>query len=320
MQISVIVPIYNVADYLSSCLESLEQQTYKNLQIILINDGSPDHSPEIAQSFVDKDKRFQLIHQENEGLSAARNTGLVHVKGEYVFFLDSDDFLKSDALEQLLTAAIDLSADLVQGNFYYDYSDHILYAKFFSKDKIIYNQKEAFLAIIEQNEIKNFAWGKLIKADIAKRHIFPNGLYFEDTFWICQILQEVKKCVVLKKPILHYLQRDSGISGSFSIRNLDQLFLLDKRLEFFNDLDENLFDKAYASFKETLIQHSLLLKNLNESEQKIFKEKLHYYIEKYQLDKNLINQTNTFSFKIIGLLKKIKNRIYSDVRWVKVYK
>lgn len=317
MLISIIIPVYNVSNYLEVCLDSVVNQTYRDLQIIIVNDGSTDNSAEIAKSFADSDERIQLIHQENKGLSGARNTGLSYAKGEFVFYLDSDDYLTKNAIEILVKAAKEENSDIVQGNFYYDYPDYLMYANWFAGDKKHYNREETLMELIKQNEIKNFAWGKLIRTEIAKKHLFPEGLFFEDTLWMTKIGNDIQKYIVLKESVLYYRQRETGISGSFSLKNLDQLKLLDMRLEFIQKNQFRLYQLAKESFLTELLMHSKLCRNLSPVEKEKYLKEINYFLKKHQMEDAYNFQLNSRLIKFKYLLKKIKSKIFPDVKWIK---
>ena len=121
--ISVIVPVYNVEKYLDKCIESIVNQTYKNLEIILVDDGSPDNCPKMCDAWAEKDSRIKVLHKENGGLSDARNAGIEYSNGEYVCFIDSDDWIDRDMIESLLNSAIKHNVDVVSCGFYYEYLD-----------------------------------------------------------------------------------------------------------------------------------------------------------------------------------------------------
>jgi glycosyltransferase involved in cell wall biosynthesis len=120
-KISVIIPVYNVRQYLDQCLNSLAEQTYKNLEIILVDDGSTDGSSEICDSYSEKDERFKVIHQNNAGVSSARNAGLNAVSGEWIMFMDADDWIENDTCEAALNCAVRNDADTVLFNMIYEY-------------------------------------------------------------------------------------------------------------------------------------------------------------------------------------------------------
>ena len=126
-KVSVIVPIYKVENYLNRCVDSILNQIYKNIEVILVDDGSPDKCGEIADIYQSKDTRVKSVHKENGGLSDARNYGMKYVAGEYVVFVDSDDWIKEEMIETLVELAIELKADIVQSGFYYAYEKYLLY-------------------------------------------------------------------------------------------------------------------------------------------------------------------------------------------------
>ena len=226
-KVSIIVPIYNVENYLVRCIESLINQSYKEIEIILVNDGSKDSCGVICNKLQNKDDRIVVIHQENGGLSDARNTGLKKASGDYIFYLDSDDWLKEYCIERLVTKAQEYKADIVQCNFYYTYPEHLLQDnrgfKAYESEKLL-NSEQALDKLIANVEIKNFAWGKLIRSEIAEEEFFPKGKLFEDTFWTHRVISKAKRYLVLKEPLLFYLQRDNSISyNKFDKRNLDRL-------------------------------------------------------------------------------------------------
>lgn len=323
--ITVIIPIYNVKDYLLQCLTSVSEQTYKQLEIIMVNDGSTDDSEKIANEFVVRDPRFKLISQKNAGLSAARNTGLQHARGDYVFYLDSDDYLAKDCLETLLKAVQDNQADAAQVNFYYDYPEYLLYNNKLQQKTIVLDREEAVSRLIEQDELKNFAWGKLIKADIAKNFKFPEGKFYEDTLWMYQILNACKTYVLIGEPLLYYLQRGSSISGHFSLRNLDQLELQAKRLRKMKELEtKEVYQKALFAFNEQILQHINLLKQLEDAEQVLYNSHIENYIEEFALDQRFKTRhkiaANPLLEKGWDFFKKIKDKLGDKNYFVKIKK
>ena len=234
--VSVIIPVYNIEEYLTECIESVLQQTYLNIEIILVNDGSLDGCRAICDYYQNLDKRILVIHQENSGLSEARNSGTRKSTGDFIFYLDGDDWLKENCIEELVTHQVIHQAEVVQGNFYYSYDDYYLLdvrGRVTNCDLIQLNTYDAMKLLLDNIEIKNFAWGKLIDAKIAKSELFPKGKLFEDTFWTHNIIAKTKKYIVLKEPLLFYRQRSTSISyQKFNKRNLDRLEGLLKRRDF----------------------------------------------------------------------------------------
>lgn len=220
--VSVIVPVYNVQQYLPHCVESILAQTYQNLEIILVDDGSTDDSGRLCDALAQRDHRIRVIHKLNGGLSDARNAGTAACKGEFVFYLDSDDYLEQDAISALVSIQSESHAEVVIGNYFYTYSDHEDIAQPDTGTVEAYPRKEA-IELLMQGKLQTFAWGKLIRADIAKRHLFPVGKLFEDHFWTHLIFQDCETMVYSSKPMVHYRQRGNSISYTFNLKRLDIL-------------------------------------------------------------------------------------------------
>lgn len=235
IKISIIIPLYNVENYLAQCLDSLYPQVTPSIEVILVNDGSTDHSLDICKEYKEKYPNTIIIDKENGGLSDARNAGTAIATGKYIYYLDSDDWLAPNALEQLYNYAEEHQCEVVQGNFYYTYRDHLLLDNRYipeTQAPFVLTRKEAMKELIKNEYIKNFAWGKLYLSSIAKKYPFKKGAYFEDSFWQHHIIQEVEQYGVLSTPLYYYRQRENSISGNFSICNLDLIKGYEERLKF----------------------------------------------------------------------------------------
>lgn len=242
--ISVIIPIYNVVSYLRQCLESIHLFGDERVEILLVNDGSTDDSPTICDEYQSKYDNVRVINKQNGGLSDARNVGTNEANGRWIYYLDSDDWLVPGAIIKLYEYAENNNCDIVQGGFYYAYSDHyLLDERFVKRDKMPFtlNREEAMRELIKNNYVKNFAWGKLYRADIVKRHLFPVGKFYEDSYWQHLIIHECNIYGVIPEPLYYYRQRNESISGGFSKRNLDLLKGNEERLKFIM--------KIYPSFQ-----------------------------------------------------------------------
>ena len=240
--LSIIIPIYNVADYLPACLNSLyAQYEAESMVVILVNDGSTDDSLSVCKEYIKRYPETKLINKPNRGLSDARNAGTAIATGKYIYYLDSDDWISSDALMVLYRFAIRYQCEVVQGGFYYAYDNHLLYDNYLNKYKnpILLTRNEAMKALIENRYIKNFAWGKLYRADIAKKYPFRKGTCFEDAYWQHLIMNEVTSYGIVAKPLYYYRQRDNSISGNFSLRNMDLLKGYEERIDFIRIYDPN---------------------------------------------------------------------------------
>ena len=220
--ISIIIPIYNVEQYLPKCLDSLLGQTYKNLEIICVNDGSPDHSQEIVNQYAEKDTRVKSVSKENGGLSSARNYGHKFVHGKYLMYLDSDDWIDPETCEKAVQIAEKYQTDVVFWNYIREFENasrprHIMGESekiFFKREETVQLQRR-FVGLIgeelrhpESADSLNTAWGKLYRADIIVGH----QIYFtdtwiigtEDAFFNLQVFEYVEKAVYLPECFSHY--------------------------------------------------------------------------------------------------------------------
>lgn len=212
--ISVIVPVYNVSKYLRKCIDSILSQTYTNLEIILINDGSTDNCHEICDYYAGMDKRIKVIHKKNGGLSSARNCGLQIATGEYIGFVDSDDYINPSMYELLYCNLISSSADLSMCGYYHTYTDNEI-SNSNKINKIIVTDAKGALEILLKGKLSTImAWNKLYKKDIFESLVFPVGKTMEDAFIIVEIISFCKKVVVDTSPQYHYVHRSNSITST----------------------------------------------------------------------------------------------------------
>lgn len=243
--ISVIVPVYNVSIFLRKCLDSMYSQIEENWEVILVDDGSTDDSGDICEEYRNKYPNTFVFHKENGGLSDARNAGIKIAKGKYIYFLDSDDWFAPNAISTLLDYAIRNNCEIVQGGFYYAYNNYLLYDdRKIDIDQIpfVLSREEAMSELIKNEYLKNFAWGKLYKTSIVKKYLFQKGKYFEDSYWLHFIINEITNYGVIPTPLYYYRQRESSISGQFSIKSLDLLKGYEERLNFISNYYPQLTD------------------------------------------------------------------------------
>lgn len=272
--ISVIVPVYNVERYLPKCVETILHQTYKNLEIILVNDGSTDNSPFILHEYELKDPRIQVIHQNNMGLSGARNTGIQHAKGEYILFIDSDDYIKPEMAELLMANMLQYNSDIsICGYYRVDEEGTILtedsgYQNL--KDiKPVYQGKELFRKNL-LGTLYNMAWNKLYKKAlfVANNIQYPLGLYHEDIattfklFWYCN------KISILNTPCYYWLVRESSISNTFRQKHIEDYISILEINEHF--LKEHFMARDYTFLFKKRCHHimSVVLSKIYKHEQK----------------------------------------------------
>jgi glycosyltransferase involved in cell wall biosynthesis len=210
--ISLIVPFYNISKYLKRCVDSIIEQSYKNLEIILVDDGSTDDSGRICDLYKERDNRIQVIHKTNNGLSSARNAGLSAMKGEYVGFVDGDDFIDRYMYETLVKAVLDNDADVVQTGFHHtDENGNIAGARTFRK-ATYNNLDDMFYAFFEENNIHVGVWTKLYKSKIFRNVRFLEGHVFEDYTILPNILNECKKFVIIDGAFYNYAHNPESIT------------------------------------------------------------------------------------------------------------
>ena len=221
--ISIIVPIYNVENYLRQCLDSLINQTYKNLEIIVVNDGSTDNSGTICQEYAQKDDRIVYIEKENGGQSEARNMGLDRMTGSYVTFVDSDDWVEPNYVEVLYKKLLEYCADIAVGNYYsYDEKEGVFYFHIFGDSyyEKVYDNVSIFENFYESQHMKNFALicvaGKLYKADLFRDLRFEVGKLGEDGYLNQKIYLLAEKTIYLNAGLYAYRQREGSSSRSWT--------------------------------------------------------------------------------------------------------
>lgn len=216
-QISIIVPVYNVEIYLRKCLDSLCDQTYSNFEIILVDDGSTDRSGIICDEYARKDVRIRVIHQENQGLSAARNTGISHAAGAYLGFVDSDDWVESGMFQALMEAARNHEAEIAACQFRYVFPDgreEVRPAREFAVCG-----REAVKMLLEGEQIQDYVCNKLISARLFTEIRFPVGQAFEDISTTYRLFLKASRVASIPQALYCYYQRATGIVHSGSLKN-----------------------------------------------------------------------------------------------------
>lgn len=207
--ISIVVPVYNVEKYLEECVNSIFKQTYKNLEIILVDDGSKDSSSTMCDELAKKDYRVKVIHKENGGLSDARNVGIENSTGKYIQFVDSDDFIEENMVEILYKDILENKADVAMCS-HYIYKDGEKTTDATYK-KEIFNKIEVLQEILLDEKVRSYAWNKLFKKSLFDEIRFPKGKVFEDIYTISPILKKSEKVVLNDIPLYYYRQREGSI-------------------------------------------------------------------------------------------------------------
>ncbi|GGE30517.1 glycosyl transferase [Pullulanibacillus camelliae] len=289
-KVSIIVPIYNVEQYLSQCLESLIQQTHHTLEILLINDGSTDQSGQIAEHYQELDARVRVFHKENGGLSDARNFGLKVATGEYILFVDSDDWVEQSMVAQLLTLAATFDADIVQAAFLYAFEGYCLYdQRYIERENpvAVLDRQTVMTELVKNEKIKNFAWGKLYKRRLISDLPFKKGVRFEDVFWAHHVVHRTHRYVMVNQPLYYYRQREDSIVGAYSPKNLDIITGLKERHAFIETHYQGLIQASNQLIVKTcLIHYHLLFRYCRSSEgrrhRKLLQNAIQAHVQDYK--------------------------------------
>lgn len=230
MKISFVIPVYKVEAYLRQCVESLTYQTYRDIEVILVDDGSPDGSPRLCDTLASEDARIKVIHKENGGLSDARNAGLLAATGEYVVFVDGDDFwLDNNALQQLVDV-VKPELDFIGYNCSYYYPDSETYSSWVAYDEVLEkptDKNTAMRTLVKSGTFPMSACLKLMKRSflIDNKLFFKKGQIAEDIPWFINVLDATKKCCFVNQYIYAYRQNVVGsISNTRGRKSFDHLF------------------------------------------------------------------------------------------------
>lgn len=258
--ISVIVPVYKVEDYLGRCVESILAQTYKNIEILLVDDGSPDKCPQICEEYAKKDKRIRVIHQENKGLSGARNTGIDHARGEYLAFVDSDDKWSPHFLESLYRALKETGAEISQCRWEYMHGDEITEAYDPHAPRTCFTGREMLANLyIQTGAYYVVAWNKLYKATLFEKIRYPEGKIHEDEATTYRLFDCAKKCVFVDNALYGYFVGSNGTSitrNGFQLKKLDWCQANKDRVAYFIEKDyKELVIPAIKAWNDGSIDH-----------------------------------------------------------------
>lgn len=294
--VTILSPCYNVEEYLPQCIDSIINQTYNNLQIVLIDDGSNDSTWKIMQQYAQIDKRIEIYHQENRGVAFTRNKLLDKVKGDYVLFVDSDDWCELNMVEFLLDKAIknnvevSICSNIINNNIDQDFQEKIL------------NKEETIKAFLFHKDLRGSLWNKLIKASLLNDLKFRNDIsYGEDALFCWYLLQKIQKIYITTYQLYHYRMNESSISHSaFSPKKLSGHFVWEQICE-----ETEKWYPQYTSIAQArhCIEDALLLRDAircnyaNKNEIKI----LQHTIKRLRYSLNSVNITS-FTMKIYILL------------------
>ena len=272
--VSVVIPVYNVQEYIEKCINSLINQTYSNIELILVDDGSIDNSGNICDNWSNKDSRIKVIHKENGGLSSARNEGLKYVNGQYVMFVDSDDYISTNAIKEMISVIQSKNADIVISNrihFYDDGTEIVKYKQL--NDIFIMNSEQA---IKEMNYNRCFdmsAHCKLYKSSLFKNIKFPIGKLSEDMFVMYKIFDKADIIIYFPKPLYYYYQRSGSISKTPKL-NYDYVQAFKEQMEYIRERYPSLINLTNATYA---LSHMTIYNAVIVNGGRIEKEKLNSF-------------------------------------------
>ena len=313
-KVSIIVPVYNVESYLEKCLDSLVNQTLKDIEIIVVNDGSPDNSQKIIDEYQKKYKQIKAYKKENGGLSDARNFGIKKATGDYIAFVDSDDYVTTDMYEKMYQKAVGGNFDMVVCDLNYIYEDSEKITRAYSNiEKDTTDIKKAMIKIYPA------AWNKIFKKKLFTYGVeFKKGVWFEDVEFIYRLLPYIKTIGVIHEPFNQYLQRKGSITQSVDPRIYHYIDNWNGIVKYYQD--NELYEKYYQELEYSYVRYlyATFIKQAS-------KYNLDDYLE--AVDKAIKNVKNTFpkyrknkyfykSFKGIYLLlfnKKLAKLVYQKI-------
>ncbi|SHL11334.1 Glycosyltransferase involved in cell wall bisynthesis [Chishuiella changwenlii] len=277
------MPVYNSYPYLRQCIRSILKQTYKNFELIIINDGSTDESLEICQEYKTLDERIILINQINKGISSSRNLGLSKATGEYIYWIDSDDWIEEDTLEILYNGINKYSSDIAVCGYIEEFES---YKKVFRDDQNIkiLNKNDFFEKIIFDESIKSYLWDKLYKKEIFENLQFPEQRYFEDYSIFYKIAYKTNRIILINQAKYHYRQHNESICRiANSKKEYDFYLAIREKMDFLstnsqlNELGERYKIKAIKKIFRTL---KIILIN-NDNEDSIYKDQIINFLKPY---------------------------------------
>jgi glycosyltransferase involved in cell wall biosynthesis len=306
IDISIIIPVYNMENYINQCLDSVFNQTHKNIEVIIINDGSIDNSENIINEYKDKYKNIVYINQENQGLSASRNAGIKEAKGQYIMFLDSDDYIEKNCTEILYNQAIKTNSDVVIMGHKKVYdkdsaklNEEIKYEQY--KDKIYKGKEIANLMI--NLKIGGYACDKLIKRENLEYNPlqFEKDRYIEDFYPIFKHIYNCEKVTFVNQILYNYRQRESSISNSINIKLINDYVNATTNIIKYIDQEKYFKSDDIITFKYNSFRTVInLLNRYYKKSHKIYKE---FKKEKYKIYK--INILKIYKCKQLSKLSKI---------------
>ena len=276
LKISVVVPIYNVDAFLDCCIQSIVAQSYKNLEIILVDDGSPDNCPAMCDAWAERDSRIKVIHKKNGGLSDARNAGMAVASGTYLSFVDSDDWIAPEMYQSLVFLLEKDHSDIAACGVEMVWDGEEKRAMLTPTGDCILEKEEAMRSIIQETRLKQPVWYKLYRRTVVENILFPVGKYHEDVFWSYQVIGNARRVSVIDRPLYFYRQRTGSIMGKgFSLRRLDALEAYEARLKYVKEFFPQLMEETVlTTWFSCMYQQQMALRHLEPPQREYATQKI----------------------------------------------
>lgn len=321
--ISIIIPVYNVGEYIKECLDSILVQTYKDLQVLIVDDGSTDNTMNVVKEYEDKFKDLTILYQKNQGVSVARNTAFSHIKGEYTIYIDPDDFLEIDMLENMHKRAEQDKVDIVISQYYvyYKKNDKRNYTEKYNVNfEKIYSNYEV-MDLMLNYELQGQLWNKLFKTKLLKEIEFkfePNR-YIQDAFPVFRAIYKSKGISFIEKPLYYYRQRETSTVHKKNAKLAEDYFhAMTTIINYIKDKNIKVNNKSLNIFKINVLSHFIAhytnadkennLKSFKESKYNELSVRNKDFIFLNEISKNEKIKLLSWNLGLYPILKKIKNR------------
>lgn len=310
IKVSIIVPVYNVEPYLEKCLKSLVNQTLKEKEIIIVNDGTKDNSQEIIDKYAKKYPCIKSYIKENGGLSSARNYGIKLATGEYLAFVDSDDYVLEDMYKGMYQLAKEKKYDMVVCDLNYLYPNKTIK----SSSNIKTSTKDIKKAMLN---IYPAAWNKIFKRELVSNIYFKEGIWFEDVEYLYRVLPKIKNIGVIHKPFYQYLQREGSITKKKDIRIYNYIDNMNGLITYYKE--NNLYEKYHKELEYVYIRYiyATFIKQATCFDKKEYKKAVNLAISNVLTNFPHYKKNKYFYQSIKGIYLLTFNKLYANIIWHK---
>lgn len=326
-KITVIIPVYNVEQFLARCIDSIRNQSYKNLEILLIDDGSTDKSAKICDEYAEIDERIRVIHQENKGIASVRNLGVSQATGNYIFWIDSDDYVSGEIIFVLYSNLKRYHADMSICEFKKGNEIDYVFSQNNTDTCIEFTAQYAHEMLYKNNHtafVIAASWAKLIKKELYEGLVYPEGKLFEDIYMSHYLIQRCSKIIYIDKVLYYYYQWPDSILGkTLRIEKLDYLDAFKDRISFYQNLNNaKLLEMARIQYLHSLIWEYSRVKNILHNKELMKKIKREYR-QCYKLgieNKAVPNETQGYMlfFYLSPALREFMDKVQGKIlRWIK---